>query len=141
MLVRFNRRGHLQAFAHGRYFVERLSVKAGGNGASHLNERMLCLVEKGLVVVTSGNEDAADCVRAAQTASEIRDVHAIIGMNVGANNDPANARSILSELLEYEPVHVIVSDDIVGASRNLDDGKSVKKIANCSTSTRIVFRT
>lgn len=82
------------------------------------------LVEKGLIVITSGNEDAADCVRAAQTASEVRDVHAIIGINVGANSDPAKAKSILSELLEFEPAHVIVSDDIIGASRKLDDDKS-----------------
>lgn len=99
------------------------------------------LVEKGLVVIASGNEDAADCVRAAQAASEVRDVHAIVGMNIAAGRDRAKVKSVLSELLEFNPAHIIVSDDIGGASWNIDEGKSFKKVISCSTSTRIVFRT
>ena len=99
------------------------------------------LVEKGLVVITSDNEGAADCVRAAQAASEVRDVHAIVGMNIGAGSNPAKVKSVLSELLEFNPAHIIVSDDIGGASWNLDEARSFKKITSCSTSTRIVFRT
>jgi metal-dependent hydrolase (beta-lactamase superfamily II) len=98
------------------------------------------LVEKGLVIITSSNEGAASCVRAAQEASEVSDVHAIVGMNIGVGASPAKAQTILSELLEFNPAHIVVSADIGSVGCNLVEAKSSKKIVSCSTETRIVFR-
>jgi metal-dependent hydrolase (beta-lactamase superfamily II) len=112
------------------------------NAAAQLNSisTSFVLMEKGLVIIMSSNESAADCVRAVQAASEVCDVHAIIGMNIGVGCSPAKTQKILSELLEFGPAHILVSADTVGPDFNLVDAAIYKKIVRCSPATRIVFR-
>jgi metal-dependent hydrolase (beta-lactamase superfamily II) len=98
------------------------------------------LVAKGLVIITSGNDSVADCVRAAQEASEVSVVHAIVGMNIGAGSDSTRIQSILSELLEFNPAHIVVSADVGEFGRSVVEPNISKKIVTGSTGTRIVFR-
>jgi metal-dependent hydrolase (beta-lactamase superfamily II) len=97
------------------------------------------LLEKGLVVVTSSNEGIVDCVKAAQAASGCGDVHAIVGMNIGAGDEPATAQSILSGLLELKPAHLIVSADVAEYARRVDPQGSTKIVAGLA-GTRVAFR-
>ena len=98
------------------------------------------LLEKGLVVVTSSNEGVVDCVKAAQAASGCGDVHAVIGMNIGAGEEPAKAQSILSELLELKPAHLIVSDEVAEHARRVVEPQGATKLVAGLAGTRVVFR-
>ncbi len=98
------------------------------------------LLEKGLVIITPGNEDAANCVRAVQAASEIQDVHAIVGMNIGVNCGAEKTQKILSELLDFNPARIIVPADIDNTGCNVFDASISKKVVRCPTAARMVFR-
>jgi hypothetical protein len=98
------------------------------------------LLQKGLVVVTSNNESAVDCVKAAQAASGCCDVHAIVGLNIGIDKEPARAQSVLAELLKLGPAHIIVSAEVADVARSLVEPESSTKIISGLAGTRLVFR-